>query len=609
MSEVRIYHSLLWPAAALAAASLCAGANLTALPEHLRSDPFGAIVEPDRTGGAVPTAEVVFESPRAAYVSCHLMVTVPQGGNYELELQPFLAASGIQAELYREWFHYLPTMKRYLPDALLPVRIPYRSQLPEPDNQIPKQTVQAFWLDVWVPGTAAPGVYQSTAILRSGGRTVRLPIKLRVLAPVVPPEDAIAIDHNSYGTSWLADQYPALAKRLGAKFFTSDEFFGLIHSYHRIFYEHRGVFHQLGYGHAGKVGPEFAPRLEGSGKRKHVADWTLFDRHYGPLLDGSAFAATHRGRRPIPFVYLPINPEWPASFLWWGEPGYEREFVNVVSEMERHFREKGWTATRFELFFNHKKRYKGFPWDGDEVRFVRDYSYFKEYARLWKQAVPADSPVKFVFRADVSWTMERQFKELAGIINFWVCGGGEFGWYDYVPKLLKDRGDIVWIYGGTPPVTEPVSNITTDVLRPWLWGIDGFVHWQTVAPGDDPWFHSDGGGEALVYPGDRFGIAAPIPSIRLKIQRNAVQDVTLLEFFRRTKSAEQLKADVARRFNDTALDEWRTPRPPMADRNPEDLSNADYEDAMPKNPKFTALDAAAWQRVHSYILELAREAQ
>ena len=30
------------------------------------------------------------------------------------------------------------------------------------------------------------------------------------------------------------------------------------------------------------------------------------------------------------------------------------------------FREKGWTSTRFELFFNHKKRYKGFPWDGDE---------------------------------------------------------------------------------------------------------------------------------------------------------------------------------------------------------------------------------------------------
>jgi hypothetical protein len=66
---------------------------------------------------------------------------------------------------------------------------------------------------------------------------------------------------------------------------------------------------------------------------------------------------------------------------------------------------------------------------------------------------------------------------------------------------------------------------------------------------------------------------------------------------------------VARRFNDTALAEWWTPRPPLADRNPEDVSNADYEDAMPKNPKFTDFDAAAWQRVHNYTLELAREVQ
>ena len=45
-------------------------------------------------------------------------------------------------------------------------------------------------------------------------------------------------------------------------------FFELIHAYHRVFYENRGVFHQLGYGHGGKVGPEFAPRLEGTGKQQ-----------------------------------------------------------------------------------------------------------------------------------------------------------------------------------------------------------------------------------------------------------------------------------------------------------------------------------------------------
>jgi len=90
--------------------------------------------------------------------------------------------------------------------------------------------------------------------------------------------------------------------------------------------------------------------LDGSGKRKHITNWSLYDRHYGPLLDGSAFSPSRRGPRPIPFVYLPINPEWPASYEFWGEAGYEAEFVNVVSEMERHFREKRWTHTNFEVF-------------------------------------------------------------------------------------------------------------------------------------------------------------------------------------------------------------------------------------------------------------------
>ena len=74
-------------------------------------------------------------------------------------------------------------------------------------------------------------------------------------------------------------------------------------------------------------------------------------------------------------------------------------------DAERHFREKNWTGTKLELFFNHKKRYKAFPWDGDETRFENDYPYFGEYARLMKLAMPAKSPVQWVFRTDASWTM------------------------------------------------------------------------------------------------------------------------------------------------------------------------------------------------------------
>ena len=583
-----------------------AASGLTALPEYLRPDPFGGIVEPDRISGAVPLREVVLESARASYSSFQLVVTLQNPGNYTLDISLF-SAGKIESTVYREWFHSMAGSGQYLPDALIPTKLPYAADLPDAQNKIAKQTAQAFWVDLWISADATPGSYHASATLQSGGLTASIPIEIKVLTARVPEQDAVTIDHNTYGTSWFAAQYPQLVQNIGASFYNSPEFFSLIHSYHRIFYENRGILHQLGYGHAGKVGPEFAPKLEGWGRNKHISDWTLFDRHYGPLLDGSAFTATKRGAKPIPFVYLPINPEWPASFEAWGEPGYEREFVNVVSEMERHFREKGWIHTRFELFFNHKKRYKGFSWDGDEARFPADYAYFREYARMFKLAVPADSPVKFVFRADVSWTMEHQWKDLAGVINFWVCGGGMFDWYPDAPEMLKQRGDIVWTYGGTPPVTEPSSHIALDVLRPWIQNTGGFVRWMTTDPGPDPWFHFAGGGETLVYPGDRFGIPAPIPSIRLKLERNAVQDITLLNDLARNGDLRQIQAGATQAFNETNPSDWWTKRPALANGDPLDWSNADIEDNTSVPPQFNKLlDSAAWARVHSYVYRIAR---
>lgn len=586
-------------------AAVCAAADLSVLPAHVRVDPFGRVVEADRPGSVEAARRIVLDAPRAAYVSCRVLVTSAQPVAYTLGVEGALAA-----EVYREWFHSLEGKKVYYPDALIPAALPYRGALPDAENRIGGQTAQSFWLDVWIPGDARTGLQRLTVTLDAGGVRTSLPVEVRVLEAVTPGEDAVVMDHNSYGTSWFAGQYPELAKRQAGGFYLSEAFFRLIHSYHRVFYEHRGLFHQLGYGHGGKVGPEFAPRLEGSGRTKRVADWTLYDKHYGPLLDGSAFAATRRGAKPVPFVYLPVNPEWPASFLWWGEAGYEREFVDVMREMEAHFREKGWTRTRFELFFNHKKRYKAFHWDGDETRFPKDLPVFAEYARWMKQAFPADSPVRWVYRTDASWQMERQFREQAGIINFWVCGGGMFGWYAENAAVLKQRGDIVWTYGGTPPVDKPASHITTEVLRPWMLGVDGFVRWQTVMPGADPWFRFGGGGETMVYPGDRFGVEGPLASVRLKLQRNALQDLALLDSLKSRIAPAALRAEVARRFNGSAPGDWRAPRPKLADTNPEEWTNPDIDDWIPKDERFEAkLDAGAWQRVREYLLGLLKEAR
>src|SRR5512140_1201496 len=62
-----------WIALVLCVSAASWGADLTALPEHLRPDPFGGIVEVDRVAGAAPTKAIAVETPRGAYVSFHLL--------------------------------------------------------------------------------------------------------------------------------------------------------------------------------------------------------------------------------------------------------------------------------------------------------------------------------------------------------------------------------------------------------------------------------------------------------------------------------------------------------------------------------------------------------
>jgi hypothetical protein len=203
--------------------------------------------------------------------------------------------------------------------------------------------------------------------------------------------------------------------------------------------------------------------------------------------------------------------------------------------------------------------------------------------------------------------MERQFTEQAGIINFWVCGGG-FSWYPKSVAQVKARGEIMWFYGSAPEVTESASAITLPAMKAWMWGVDGYIHWLVTSAGRDPWYAFDGGATALGYPGDKFGVNDILPSVRLKIQRNAVQEITLLDSLKSQRPIESLKAEAARRYNGTTPGQWWSPRPPMLERPAWELTNADFGEAPDPYAKyFKSLDPAAWQKVRDYILTTAAE--
>ncbi len=576
----------------------CRATDLLVLSAYHRPDPFGSIVVSDLAGASWDHS-IQLAAARGGYVSFQLVVKSDRPCSAcKLSVQ-----SSQPVDVYREWFHFNTPDKHYYPDALIPVQLPYSFQMPDSGNVIQGQKVRAFWVDVWIAPNTKPGVYRGRARLVDGVARRSVHFTISVLPAEIPAQDVIDVNSNSYGDGWLQAQYPkALA---GSGRANEDEKFHLIQQYYRIFDENRTSYGVLGYGHSGDMESGFAPELAGTGTQKHIASWDKFDRLFGPVLDGSAFAGTRRGPHPISFMYLPINPTWPANYLWWGEPGYQAEFTNVVGEMERHFREKGWTSTDFEVFFNQKKRYKGFEWDGDEQRFPKDMRYFLIYSDLLKKALPADTPVHFILRADVSWMMNRQFHVLKNAIHAWCTGGDVILWYLNQVPALKQQGDIMWNYGGTPPVQDVSTAITFEPLHAWILGFSGFERWLAVSPGPYPFQAlANGGTETLVYSGERFGIEGPIPSIRLKLQRNAVQDLDLLEAEAKQGNREAVQAQVVHLFDHMTLSEWRHSPSPPPPGEPLDWDNTDLSDALkPYEAQFPTPQPDAWQRVHEFALK------
>ena len=576
--------------------------KLMAGDEWVAQDPFGQVKPADVSQESSPVkgdaGVAVLRAARGGYASFRLWVI--GAGEYRLSAE---VDGGIEVDLFRAWYHRMVVRNgerepQYCVDALVPVQPGEARQLPDPDNRIQGQTHQEFWVDLYVPADAPVEVIRGRIMLRADGADVELALVIEILEAVIPDEATIVCDHNSYGRG----PFPTLYPEAFAGCVDEDERTGktieILHHYYRICHEHRGLFSNLGAGHDGSCDRIYGPALCGSGRTRSLGDWSWFDRHYGPLLDGSAFEEpgpgmprARRPARPIWGVYTPITPDWPADYLWWGQPGYEVEFCRCMRQFDAHFREEGWVHTRPYFFFNHKKRYRWYEWDGDEPKYSEDDGYVREMGRLFEAAV-GDTPVPWAYRMDASWRMKDHFERFSGLIDFWVCGGFA-RWYPDEIRQVVDRGDVVWTYSGTPGIGETSAALLENVLKAWARGVTGHCEWLTIAPGRDPWFACDGAETGMIYPGERFGLEGPIPSIRLKLQRNAVQDVDLIGArARHDGSPYQARAEFAAAAR-VAL--WETPPPVVGELPPEEWDSRNLSGGQDENmSQHAALDPRWW---------------
>jgi hypothetical protein len=151
----------------------------------------------------------------------------------------------------------------------------------------------------------------------------------------------------------------------------------------------------------------------------------------------------------------------------------------------------------------------------------------------------------------------------------------DFQWNPSPSRYVERRaaGEEAWIYTCMSALFLDYSNLFIDSgacysrIIPWLafrWGFTGLLYWQTVysySKAEDPWttqYQIMVNGEGnLLYPGvpGRPDIPAhsPIPSLRLYLLRDGLEDYEYLGILSREAGAEEARK-TAKRAARTSLD-------------------------------------------------------
>jgi hypothetical protein len=481
---------------------------------------------------------ISLHAARNEFVAFQVLIQGGQLGR-DIDLRPELvlgAPSGGRVQVSFGRYHLVPTPLGLLPDPIVPLgvaapRLPGNSG-PE---LLQRALSQQFHVELYVPHNSPAGTHQGSLTLHSGGEHLRLRVRLRVWDFTLPDHLSFLPEMNCYG---LPE-----AER----------------AYYRLAHRHRTVLNRLPYNQNGQVQDGAAPLWDGN-----RLEWMNWDRRFGPLLDGSAFADLPRKGVPVECFYLPLHENWPSPMEgnyngdYWADhafpESYRRAFVSASRQIAEHLHAKGWNDTLFHGFLNNKNNFKAAgwsrgssPWLLDEPANFQDYWALRYFGRAFHEGINQARPQargttardsasfpRLVFRVDDSRPEWRR-DALDGLLDYHVVGSA----MRQYPRLVFDRkrrfGEIVVEYGGTNPVQGSNLQPVGWSLDAWSLGADGVLPWQTIGT-DQSWQRSDE--LALFYPlpstGDR-AASRPlvVPSIRLKAYRRGQQDVEYLTLWAR----------------------------------------------------------------------------
>lgn len=411
----------------------------------------------------------------------------------------------------------------WYPDALMPYR---RSSLypgfpfaiPDRYNNIPGQTNQSIWVDVFVPyeaSEAPAGRYDGRIeVTWKNGGADAIDVHLDVWDFALPQES------NLPGDVWNDSmrRMPVEEER----------------QYYQLAQQHR--FLPLVYG--------YRPKLEIDDGKVRL-DWTDYDKRLGPYLDGSAFTQEYDYWGPgygvpVHHLMLPFNIErsngnkggaWPIALPPEGRtPEYEAIWKETARQVREHLDAKpAWRKVMKIAFLNGL----------DESYSEEAYEKMLYYGRILHEAMGREW---FHYRVDGGYSREAMEK-LSQEVDLWVCHTVEYD-KDFA-DLFKPKGVETWFYG--PMIYEQKRNsgcgsntfLDLDLLvnrgigwAGWKYQT-GWVEWEFDFNAYAAWFEAENfkddhraynGSGQMIYRGAVMGYNEPIPSIRLKAMRRGLQD-------------------------------------------------------------------------------------
>lgn len=422
------------------------------------------------------------------------------------------------------------------PDALVPLRNPFTGEridggsYPAAPFDVAAYRNQPVYVEFFFPPGTAPGLYQGAIRIehQQGATFAEVPVTIRVWGFQLNDRPALRTNFQGYDSSYSNGATQYLGYKTG-----SAEHQALARAIDEMLLAHR-------------LTPESPLN-------------TLFDLNE----DGSIVPQGAPAERLLGYLRRPEFSEYLLPF------GSRYPFA-AVTALDR-WRTLNYLRSAYEWFAAHGVADKLVLRPGDEPSRTRDFLAIRQLAELARQARP-DYRVSMT----VDLTDPRVEEYLAGAVKRLIAG-----YWSFEPKAavrFQASGNEVWTYTAlTQNAAEPTPYWLIDFpllnyrVPAWInfrYGATGLLYWtsaywdQAAARRESPWetpcnyrsgsicYNGEG---LLVYPGrevnlivpagaygedSAVSIYGPVPSLRLKTLRDAVEDYEYLILARAADAAE-----------------------------------------------------------------------